>query len=211
MKSEVSMQGAPPGIASPARKRSIRHRPWKNEAIRKSIHLAMVVLPAWIWWSPESWRSHGLLLASLAVLTADLLRRVWSPWAHAVDRWALPYTRPSEGRLWWSVHGMFLSAWILSWSVSRDIAVGSLCYGVFGDAAAALVGWQQNRSSSKSLRGSLACFVTCVAVGWLLFPTDGVRILAGAASATLLERFSGPVDDNLTIPLGSALVLSFVA
>ena len=49
------------------------------------------------------------------------------------------------------------------------------------------------------------------AVGFLLFPTNQAMIFLGAVTATFLESYSGPIDDNLTIPLGSALVLSFVA
>ena len=189
-------------------------RVWQHEAVRKAIHLAMVVLPVWVWWAPSFWRSRGLLLAFIAVLTADLLRRVWKPWAQWIQHRALAYSRPQESTFWVGVHAMFLAAWLLSWSVPRDIAVGSLCYGVFGDAAAAVVGWRRPTElshSGKSYRGSLACFVTCLGVGWLLFPGNREMILLGAGTATFLERFSGPIDDNLSIPLGSALVLSFVA
>lgn len=204
------------GTPDAADKRPAAQGTWQREAIRKLIHLGMVVLPAWVWWSPPSWRSRGLLLALLLVLGADLLRRVWKPWARWIDGWAAAYSRPREHHLWVGVHAMFVAAWILSWSVSRDIAVASLSYGVFGDAAAALIGVRRNngegsRASGKSLLGSTGCFLTCVAVGWLMFPGNRQMILLGAMTATILERFSGRIDDNLTMPLGAAIVLSLVA
>jgi dolichol kinase len=42
-------------------------------------------------------------------------------------------------------------------------------------------------------------------------PGEASRIVVGALAATLLERFSGPIDDNLTMPLGAAIVLALVA
>jgi dolichol kinase len=187
---------------------------WRRELVRKLVHVGMVVLPAWIWWSPPAWRSHGLLLAVLLALCIDLLRRVWKPWAHWIDTKASAYARPRESRLWFGVHAMFLAAWILSWSVSPQTAVVSCCYGIFGDAAAALVGLRRRAPTArptKSVRGSAACFVTCIAVGLLWMPGEASRIVVGALAATLLERFSGPIDDNLTMPLGAAIVLALVA
>lgn len=183
---------------------------WENELVRKGIHLGMVVLPVWIATAPAAWRSRGLVLALLLLLSADVLRRVWNPWARWIEGWSRPYRRPQERHLWVGVHAMVLSAWVLSWSVAPRIAVLSLCFGVFGDAAAALVGMRRRGTAGKSLLGSLACFVACVGVGVLLLPQHPGALLAGAVTATLCERFSGPIEDNLTIPLGAAIVLSLL-
>jgi dolichol kinase len=184
---------------------------WTHELVRKLVHLAMVVLPVWIWWAPDAWRSPGLLLALALVASADLLRRVWTPWARWIEACSRRYRRPRERRVWWGVHAMFVSAWLLSWSVSPQLAVLCLCYGIFGDAAAALVGKRSTGGRRKSARGSLACFLVCGVTGVVLVPHDAVRILLGAAVATGLERHSGPIDDNLSIPLGTAIVLSLVS
>ena len=176
-----------------------RHRPWKAELVRKLIHMAMVVLPAWIVWAPAGARSRGLFLALVVLVGADVLRSVWTPWASWIEARSRPYRRPHETRFWVGVHAMVLSAWILSWSVETDIAVASLCYGIFGDAAAALVGMRT------------ACFLVCCGIGVAVWPGDALRIVVGASVATACERWSGRVDDNLTMPLGSALALALLS
>jgi dolichol kinase len=184
---------------------------WTREAVRKLIHLGMVILPAWIWWAPDAWRSPGLLLALAAVLSADVLRAVWRPWARWIEGWSRLYRRPRERVLWVGVHAMFVSAWLLSWNVSPATAVLCLSYGVFGDAAASLVGMRSGRAPRKSGQGSVACFLTCCVIGIVLLPHDPVRVVLGAGAATAFERYSGPIDDNLTIPLGTAIVLALLS
>ena len=186
--------------------------PWRQEFGRKTIHMAMAVLPAWLWWAPSAVRSHGLVFAFVGVLSVDLLRRVWKPWGKWIDQLSRNYARPNEQHLWVSVHAMILSAWILSWATPRELATACMCYSIFGDAAAAMVGARRQAatarpSAGKSVSGSIACFVVCVAFGVLLFPERGWMVMLGAATATLLERYSGPLNDNLTVPLGSAIVL----
>ena len=184
--------------------------PWRQELGRKAVHLAMGVLPAWLWWAPSELRSRGLVFAFVVVLFADLLRRVWKPWAQWIDARSRAYSRQQERHLWVGVHAMILSAWILSWATSRELATACMCYSVFGDAAAALVGKHRNVKPGKSMAGSTACLVVCLAIGLLLFPERGGMVVVGAVTATLLERFPGPFNDNLIVPLGTAGVLSFL-
>lgn len=200
--------------------------PWRQEFGRKTIHLAMGVLPAWLWWAPPELRAHGLVFAFVVVLGADLLRRVWKPWKQWIDQRTQAYSRPHEQHLWVGVHAMILSAWILSWATSRELAAACMGYSVFGDAAAAMVGARRQAAhgqsmmaptatgqatTQKTISGSAACLAVCVAIGWLLFPDRGEMIILGATAATLLERYSGPLNDNLTVPLGSACVLLLLA
>ena len=184
--------------------------PWRQEFGRKTVHLAMAVLPAWLWWAPSELRSHGLVFAFAGVLSADLLRRVWKPWARWIDDKSRAYSRQHERHLWLGVHAMILSAWILSWTTSRELATACMCYSIFGDAAAALVGKHRNPAGGKSFAGSAACFAVCLVIGLLLFPERGLIAILGATTATLLERFSGPFNDNLMVPLGTAGVLSLL-
>lgn len=92
------------------------------------------------------------------------------------------------------------------------IVSASLLALIFGDSAAALAGkaWGRHsfqiRGQTKSLEGSLACFVICLAVfGVLGFSAS--QVLVGALACTLLEVLPLPYNDNLWIPLGTALAL----
>jgi dolichol kinase len=88
-------------------------------------------------------------------------------------------------------------------------AIGQLA---FGDAAAALIGKAfgrvKIRGGKKSLEGSLACFSVCfaVAVGVGVGPGAALASAAAACAVELLPT-TGFFNDNLWMPVASALVL----
>lgn len=88
-------------------------------------------------------------------------------------------------------------------------AVGQLA---FGDAAAALVGKAfgvtKIAGGKKSLEGSLACLAVCHAVALAAGATPGAAF-ASALAATAVELLptNGFFNDNLWMPVASALVL----
>jgi dolichol kinase len=96
--------------------------------------------------------------------------------------------------------------------VPARVGATALLYLVLGDGVASLAGkglkgprWFR---SDKRISGSVACFLMCAAAGAALLRPDmgwGL-ILAGAAAATLIEMGPVPLNDNLVIPAGSALV-----
>jgi dolichol kinase len=92
---------------------------------------------------------------------------------------------------------------------------GPACGGILalalGDPLAAIVGSavRSPRWNKTSLAGSAACFGAAL-LGCRLF-APWPAALAGAATATALEALSGAKLDNLTIPVGAALVLTWLS
>ncbi|HEY7462031.1 MAG TPA: hypothetical protein VIC59_09175 [Gemmatimonadota bacterium] len=94
----------------------------------------------------------------------------------------------------------------------QRVAVVSVLFLVLGDFAAGAVGLRWGRirlPGGKSLEGSAACFLTCLAiaaplVGW-------TAATGGALAATLAESLDLPVDDNLLIPPVSGAVLLWLS
>jgi dolichol kinase/phosphoserine phosphatase len=83
----------------------------------------------------------------------------------------------------------------------------------FGDSAASLIGGTFSRkhlpyNGAKTLEGSLA-FLLFSFVGALTFVSPTIAIL-GAAIGTFVEYLPLPINDNLLIPLVTALVLTFI-
>jgi dolichol kinase len=95
----------------------------------------------------------------------------------------------------------------------KDIAITAMLFSIFGDAASAIVGVHgKKKTLGKSIEGSLAFFVICLAIGALLSLTK-IRLppavfILGALSATIIELMPLPVDDNLTIALVAGAVMS---
>lgn len=87
-----------------------------------------------------------------------------------------------------------------------DIALASIAMLVFGDSAAALIGqkWGTPFYRKKSLHGITAMFIISIASG-LLFIQNPLLVIGMAAVATLVEAFVLHLDDNLMIPVFTAL------
>ncbi len=94
---------------------------------------------------------------------------------------------------------------------SRNIAITAMLFLSLGDAAAELGGKNFGRLKifQRSLEGAAAFFSVAFLVAYTLFEDWRIALL-GAFAGAMVELFSFDVDDNLTVPIGSALALSLV-
>lgn len=111
---------------------------------------------------------------------------------------------------------------VLVYFFPKPIVLLSALFLAVGDPVAAVVGthWGRIRiTSRKTLEGAAANFVTTAlisvsfALGYLslgLPQALGLGLLGGAVS-TVVELIPSPIDDNFTIPVGSAILLSWLA
>jgi glycerol-3-phosphate acyltransferase PlsY len=91
------------------------------------------------------------------------------------------------------------------------IAITSMFFLSLGDAAAELWGKNFGRIKlfGKSLEGTGAFFLVSLGIAFALWHSWPVA-LAGALAGALIELLSFEWDDNITVPVGSALVLWLV-
>ena len=112
----------------------------------------------------------------------------------------------------------------------KSIAAIALTFVALGDPVAGMVGglkeypphltpylargvWGRRGIRNKSLSGSCACLVTCLAAGAILAAIAHVAlwvVVVGAICATLVEFLSLWLNDNLTIPLVAGGVMMLV-
>ncbi len=89
------------------------------------------------------------------------------------------------------------------------IALLALLMTVFGDLFSALVGRWVGRTrvyKKKTLEGFTAGLLVNILVGYLVLPAAIPVFLAMSFTASLVELFTGKLDDNLTVPLASGFV-----
>ena len=101
------------------------------------------------------------------------------------------------------------------------VAIAAILFLVVGDPAAAIVGKAIGRIrilQSKTVEGSFACLATCFLIGLAVFHQVGARwpdaarlAVVGAIAAALVELLPLRINDNVTIPLISGLVLMLTA
>jgi len=111
---------------------------------------------------------------------------------------------------------VLVAALVSYMAFGRDIAILSVSFLAIGDVAAAIVGQHIGRTRlfGKALEGDLACFFSCLAIGFVLYYTGlnvGSRtIVIGAVGATVGQAIQMPVDDNLTLPLFAGVLMAAV-
>jgi len=181
----------------------------RPELIRKTIHLATLLVPLVVWFLP---RSLGLL-----VLGGGLVLALVIEWARTRFRGArylflsrtrrLLRVRERNGLAGatYMAAGYFL-AYLL---FPRPIAVLAMLYNALGDAAAALVGrrWGRRRTAwGKSWEGFGAGATVNLFAGLMVPGIPPLAAVAGALGAATLEFLPIPLDDNLRVTLGGGLL-----
>lgn len=112
-----------------------------------------------------------------------------------------------------SMSFFLLSTFIVFFLFERNIAFLSMLFLAFGDLTAKLVGMSfgRKRFFGKTIEGSLTCFIICFYSSYLMSITNLVDLrigIVGAITATASEIFPLGVDDNLSVPIFSALMMS---
>ena len=158
-----------------------------------------------------------LLSLATAFLLVDVIRLTWPVVNRLFVQLFSCLMRQQE------TTGLNASTYVLVGSLltlllfDRDIAVAGLIFLGAGDAIAGMVGerWGRHKLLNKSLEGTAAFFIFSLVVG-LIFKYVALDIslgvlLLGALSAAIVELLPLPVNDNLTIPLLSAAIMTGLA
>lgn len=184
------------------------------ELVRKGIHLCALTIPVGYSLMPFLPAILAVSAAAGISILLDIARfRGWRLWK-IVAVILTPIIRDHEFK------GSFIGAsYILTTSAvtialfPKTIAVAAIVFIIIGDTAAAIIGRLLGRHrliGKKTIEGSLACLVSLILVSFLIPGLPLVAGLAGALAATLAEAFSGKIDDNLTVPIISGLVMLLV-
>ena len=198
--------------------------PYGAELKRKALHLGALALPAGLLALGRTAALFVLVPLALVAVFCDVARQRWA-WMHAFIQWVFaPIMRPEEqppfggavvlnGATW-----MCVSAALCALAFPEPVAAAALAMLMVGDGAAAVVGRRYGRhrypSSSKSLEGSAAFFVTGLAAALPLATglpgydaLTPLQLGLGALAATVTEALPVPVNDNLRVPLVAGLVM----
>lgn len=183
-----------------------------NEFKRKLIHLFALAIPIGYYLLPKRTALLILIPITLSSIIVDIIRLRNLPLAGFFN-WLLgPILREHES---WDLTG---SSYILSASVlsilffEKKVAIAAVSYIILGDCASAMVGrvYGQTKIEKKSLEGSLAFLSICLLVALLLPGLPFWVGAIGALVATGVEALSIPLNDNLSVPLASGLIMEIL-
>jgi phytol kinase len=195
------------GLAEGLRRLGCIHTEWT----RKVAHVATGLVACAFPWLFDGFGSVLLLCGAFAAVLAWSQRAGWLPSVHAVARHSIGAVS-------------FPAAVALVFLLTRGrpgAYVGSVLVLTVSDTLAALVGGAWGRhlyrvmGTVRSLEGSLAFLISaalCILAALLLLTPFGAAACVAWASiaalvATVLEATSPGGSDNLTVPVGTSLVL----
>jgi dolichol kinase len=188
-------------------------------------------------WAPQDIFLPALVSITIAALILDIVR-LRSPRVNR--RFVISFRALLREREVSTLNGstyFLIAASIVFIFCDKSIAAIALAFVAVGDPVAGMVGerWGKLRVSpeggnfsnfakfprnlrfcgmkGKSWEGSSACFVACLIVGVILAAITHVAlwvVVVGAICATVIESLSLLVNDNLSIPLVAAGVMSLV-
>lgn len=189
----------------------------KKELIRKGIHLFSLSIPIGTYLLRERIEIAISILSIVFLLfvIAEVLRFVSPVFKLLFVKFFGYLLREHEStKLTGSTYLLFSSlACIIIFKL--EISIAAITFLVLGDTAAALVGkhWGKHKIiNKKTLEGSSAFFLLCIISSFFIPQLTFAVALAGAITATLVELFFPPkfIDDNLSIPFFSALIMTFI-
>ncbi len=182
-----------------------------RELARKGIHLLPLSIPLVYSLDLVAYRMIVIIVAAVTLLLAglDLLRLKFPILRRTFIRLFGNLIREHENHFLTGSTFIMLAFTVSLVVFPKPIAVAVMYYTVLGDGMASLVGkkWGRLKLGRRTLEGSIACFVTCLAVGWMVDGLSLSLVLVGALGATAAEGLSGKADDNMTIPFISGLVM----
>jgi dolichol kinase len=199
--------------SKPAEDRDI---PFSQELCRKATHMGALIIPGGYYFFGLS-RTEMLTImvpVTVVMLLIDVARlRQWKFWTGFACRIGGRMVRSHEEA------GDFTGATYILVSVcctvamyEKMIAIAALCFIIVGDTLAALIGrrFGRHRFGRKSIEGSLGCLLGTLIVAFLVSSIPPWIGVAGAVTATVVEAVSFKIDDNISVPIVSGLVMTLL-
>ena len=158
-----------------------------------------------------------LVGATAAILAVDVIRLRHQFFKIVFIDFFGPLLRRHEISALTGATYLMLSSTVCILLFKSEVAIAAISFMVVGDALAAVIGRSLGKPVffGKSLEGAAACLAGCLAIGTaiILLPATPEQRLhfwpmaLGALTATLAELLPFQLDDNITIPLLSGLVM----
>jgi len=182
----------------------------KNEIIRKSIHLFMLIIPLSILILEKRFILGVLGGLILLAMTVEILRLLWPEFDRVFENIFGSLLREHERRHLTGSTYLLIGAFLAILLFDKTIALTVLLFVVVSDGLGALTGRMWGRhpfTRNKTLEGC-AVFLLMAGAIVLLTMRDHIFIgMLGATVAFVIDVFVTGLDDNLTIPLGAGTVM----
>lgn len=148
----------------------------------------------------------------VVVLTMELARLFNPRFRDMIHPFFSSIMRGAEEKKLSGVTYMLIGAWLTIYLFDKDVAILALLLVSISDAAAAIVGTAYGKIHlwQKTLEGSVAFFTVTGIMMILVGDLSLEQKLVGMIIGTLVELLPIPVNDNLSLPIVTALAMQAV-
>lgn len=184
-----------------------------GEIVRKLIHIFSIIFAVLLILFGQNVILLPLIIISSVFILLDYTRIKFTRMQNSYSKIFGKITRPEEKYKLTGASFTFIGVTLTILLFSESAAFIGLLFLSLGDSMAALIGRKYGtvKYSRKSIEGSFAFFTSCCIAAILFTSNPIIFILITAIFATLLEAVKLPkLDDNLTIPIGSAFVIQMM-
>ncbi len=186
-----------------------------KEALRKTIHISSLVIPlSYLYVLHENRMLMFLILLPLTIIsmTIEIVRLENKTFRRIFYHVFGIILRKHEVRNYTGATYLLVSSLVCFAFFPGDMiaffAISALAVGdTFAAIIGILMGKRKIKGTSKSLEGSLACFTSAFAFG-LAFRIHPTLCFTGALATTIAEASPIQVDDNIKIPVFTAIVMA---
>ena len=190
---------------------------FKNELIRKSIHLSSSVVPVLYYFVSRDFALIVLGISAFILISIDLLRRGNEPFRNFYHRFMKPILREHEVQYDKHVFTggtyIVIAFFLCVLFFPKPVAITSMFVVIFCDSFAAIIGknWGRHFISNKTFEGSAAFFISGVII-ILLTPKVTTSVneyyigFAAVFLSTIFELLPVKIDDNISTPIFFGLV-----
>ncbi len=184
----------------------------KNELLRKSIHICNSLFAYSLFIFDQREFSIIIGFCTISIILFEIVRINFQKVNILFIKIFGPIIRDFEGggRLTGATYVMISSFFVLV-LFDKYVCITSILIMSYSDTAAAIIGKKYGRTRifKKTLEGSLAFFVTSLIILLIIAPEVSLGLgLIAIIIATLVESLPINIDDNLSVPLIIALILS---
>lgn len=184
----------------------------QREIRRKIFHLVSLLIPIGYLMFDREIILKAVAIALVVVISLELARLFIPRFRNKIHPFFSPIMRVAEEKKLSGVTYMIAGAWITIYLFEKEIAIIALLLVSISDATAAIVGTAYGKIHlwQKTLEGSVAFFTV---TGLMMILTGNISLeqkLVGMVSGTLVELLPIPINDNLSLPIVTALAMQTV-
>ncbi len=164
---------------------------------RKTIHILAGGLVAFL--SPYIFKSPAIpLIGGVGMLALTLLPRLKG------ERMDWFQVEENLGEVWFCITWTVVIVGL--WYIDLKAGIAAALFMSVGDGITGIVRNKVYRRWTKGLAGSVAMLLVTLLIGWYY---KGISGILGALAATLVEKWP-KIDDNITVPLISAVIMVLI-